>query len=117
MVCCWKGFGKNELIVGQGHDSLYLESNWCTAKEANWICDRPVEGKAYTAKFRYRQKDQKVTIEYVDETTINVFIPIVAEPLHRDRRSFYTMEKFVWAERSSIRSITTMKEENTDGTE
>ena len=70
-----KDLEKNELIVGQGHDSLYLESNWCTAKEANWICDRPVEGKAYTAKFRYRQKDQKVTIGYVDETTINVFYP------------------------------------------
>ena len=59
---CGKDLEKNELIVGQGHDSIYLESNWCTATSPNWISYKPIEGKAYTAKFRYRQPDQDVTL-------------------------------------------------------
>ena len=65
---CGKDLEKNELIVGQGHDSIYLESNWCTATDANWISYKPVEGKEYTANFRYRQKDIAVTIEQPIET-------------------------------------------------
>lgn len=72
---CGKDLERNELIVGQGHDSIYLESNWCLAREYNWICDVPVEGREYTAKFRYRQKDIPVTIQYVDEATIRVNYP------------------------------------------
>lgn len=72
---CGKDLNKNELIVGQGHDSIYLESNWCTATDANWITDKPIAGKAYTAKFRYRQADQDVTIEYLDEDKIRVNYP------------------------------------------
>ena len=69
---CGKDLEKNELIVGQGHDSIYLESNWCYATDYNWICDAPEEGHEYTAKFRYRQKDIPVTIEYVDDNKIKV---------------------------------------------
>ena len=72
---CGKDLEKNELIVGQGHDSIYLESNWCTAKDFNWICDPLLEDHPYTAKFRYRQKDIPVTMKYVDENTIQVFYP------------------------------------------
>ena len=72
---CGKDLEKNELIVGQGHDSIYLESNWCTATSANWITDKPVEGKAYTAKFRYRQPDQDVTLEFLGDDKIKVNYP------------------------------------------
>jgi tRNA (5-methylaminomethyl-2-thiouridylate)-methyltransferase len=72
---CGKDLKKNELIVGQGHDSIYLESNWCTATDLNWICDPAEEHKAYTAKFRYRQKDIPVEIEYMDEGKVKVFYP------------------------------------------
>ena len=72
---CGKDLEKNELIVGQGHDSIYLESNWCTATDANWISYKPVEGKEYTAKFRYRQKDIAVTIEYKENNEIVVKYP------------------------------------------
>ncbi len=72
---CGKDLIKNELIVGQGHDSLYLESNWCIAKEYNWITDPLKEHHPYTAKFRYRQKDIPVEIEYIDDTTIKVSYP------------------------------------------
>lgn len=72
---CGKDLEKNELIVGQGHDSIYLESNWCTATSANWITDKPIEGKAYTAKFRYRQADQPVTLEFLGDDKIKVNYP------------------------------------------
>ena len=72
---CGKNLETNELIVGQGHDSIYLESNWCTATDLNCICEPLVAGHPYTAKFRYRQKDIPVTMEYIDETTIKVFYP------------------------------------------
>ncbi len=69
---CGKDLEKNELIVGQGHDSIYLESNWCYATDYNWICDAPKEDYEYTAKFRYRQKDIPVTIKYIDDNKIKV---------------------------------------------
>ena len=72
---CGKDLEKNELIVGQGHDSIYLESNWCTATDANWISYKPVAGNKYTAKFRYRQKDIDVTIEYKENNEIIVRYP------------------------------------------
>ncbi len=72
---CGKDLEKNELIVGQGHDSIYLESNWCIASDYNWICDDLIEGKHYTAKFRYRQKDIPVTINYLENNQIKVNYP------------------------------------------
>lgn len=72
---CGKDLERNELIVGQGHDSIYLESNWCTATDANWISYKPVVGNKYTAKFRYRQKDIDVTIEYKENNEIIVRYP------------------------------------------
>ncbi len=72
---CGKDLEKNELIVGQGHDSIYLESNWCTATSPNWISYKPIEGRAYTAKFRYRQPDQDVTLEFLGDDKIKVNYP------------------------------------------
>lgn len=72
---CGKDLEKNHLIVGQGHDSIYLESNWCTATDCNWITDVPEEGKEYTAKFRYRQKDIPVTIKFTENNCVNVYYP------------------------------------------
>lgn len=72
---CGKDLEKNYLLVGQGHDSEYLISNNCYASECNWITDRPIEGKKYTAKFRYRQPDNDVTIKYLDDNRIQVLYP------------------------------------------
>lgn len=69
---CGKDLEKNELIVGQGHDSIYLESNWCIASDVNWITDVPLEHKMYKAKFRYRQKDIPVEITFLDNNKIKV---------------------------------------------
>ncbi len=70
---CGKNLEKNELIVGQGHDSFYLLSNNCFASSLNWICDKPEEGRIYQAKFRYRQKDVDVKIKYIDDSHMQVF--------------------------------------------
>ena len=70
---CGKDLEKNELIIGQGHDSQYLISNNLIASECNWITDKPIEDKLYQAKFRYRQKDVNVTIKFLDDNKIQVF--------------------------------------------
>ena len=72
---CGKDLLKNELIVGQGHDSNYLISNNCLSSECNWITDVPQENKNYTAKFRYRQNDNNVTIKFLDNNRIKVLYP------------------------------------------
>ncbi len=72
---CGKDLSTNELIVGQGHDSIYLESNWCIAEDVNWLSDTPLEHHPYTAKFRYRQKDIPVTITFLEDHKIRVDYP------------------------------------------
>lgn len=70
-----KDLEKNELIIGQGFHNPYLYSDYCIATDASWICDAPVEGKIYQAKFRYRASDEEINIKYIDEKTIEVFYP------------------------------------------
>ena len=70
---CGKNLEKNELIVGQGHDSQYLLSNNCFASDLNWITDIPDFDKEYTAKFRYRQPDVKVRLKKLDDNHMQVF--------------------------------------------
>lgn len=72
---CGKDLEKNQLLVGQGHDSEYLISNRCIATDCNWICDIPEDGKAYTAKFRYRSLDNPITLKKLDGNRIEVFYP------------------------------------------
>ncbi len=67
-----KRLDKNELIVGQGSDNIYLMSNHCYANNINWITDKPIPGKIYSAKFRYRQKDNDVRIEYINDDLIHI---------------------------------------------
>ncbi len=67
-----KDLEKNELIIGQGEENKYLYSNRLYASECNWIYDKPLENKDYTAKFRYRQKDIPVRIKYIDNNKIEI---------------------------------------------
>ena len=61
-----KDLANNVLVVGQGEDHLRLFSRRAEAEELTWIAGTaPMpEGKPYrcTAKFRYRQADQQVSI-------------------------------------------------------
>ncbi|MDZ5782896.1 tRNA 2-thiouridine(34) synthase MnmA [Marinococcus luteus] len=57
-----KDMERNVLIVGQGGNHKRLYSEQLTASEPNWIHEPEVFPFSCTAKFRYRQKDQGVTV-------------------------------------------------------
>lgn len=60
----------NILYVSEGEDNPYLYSDSCIVEQVNFNCDlRPT---ICTAKFRYRQKDNEVTLTYLDDGTIRV---------------------------------------------
>lgn len=66
-----KDMQNNELIVSQGEDSPLLYSHVSYAQEITWINDAPMkEGQNFTckAKFRYRQPDQEVVVNYQGDT-------------------------------------------------
>ena len=67
-----KDVKKNILYVASGHENDYLLSNKCTVTDLNWISGKPTEGKHLSAKFRYRQKDNGVTIHFLDEDKIEL---------------------------------------------
>ena len=72
-----KDVKNNILYVASGDENKYLYSDRCLVKELNFISYKPLEGAKINAKFRYRQKDNPVTIHYVDDETIEL---IYAEP-------------------------------------
>ena len=58
-----KDLTNNRLIVAQGEDHALLYSNAATGTDVTWIGDKPAEESFdCMAKFRYRQKDQKVRV-------------------------------------------------------
>lgn len=68
-----KDMEHNELIVSQGEDSSLLFSSTSEAENITWINEAPLkdgETLECTAKFRYRQPDQKVKITLVDDKLI-----------------------------------------------
>lgn len=73
MFVVGKDLGKNILYVAIGEDNEYLYTDSCVVEDMNWISkNRP---STCTAKFRYRQPDNEVSIEYIDETHILVKYP------------------------------------------
>ncbi len=70
MFVVGKNLEKNILYVAFGEDNDYLKSDSCLVESMNFISDlRPTEA---TAKFRYRQADIKVKIEYLETGEIIV---------------------------------------------
>ena len=70
MFVVGKNLEKNVLYICFGEDNDYLISNSCIVDNINFNCDlRPIE---CTAKFRYRQKDINVKLEYLDNGEIIV---------------------------------------------
>ena len=65
-----KDVKKNILYVASGDENKYLLSDSCTVTNLNWITDKPKEGQHINAKFRYRQKDNGVTIHFIDDDKI-----------------------------------------------
>ena len=70
MFVVGKDLSKNILYVSFGEDTKYLKSDSCLVSNINFISnERPIE---CTAKFRYRQKDIDVKLEYLDNGNIIV---------------------------------------------
>ncbi len=70
MFVVGKNLPKNILYVSFGSSNKYLQSDSALIEDVNFISDlRP---KKATAKFRYRQKDIDVEIEYLNEKEIIV---------------------------------------------
>jgi len=68
-----KDINKNILYVALGEDNMFLYSNAAIIENVNWISD--IKPNECTAKFRYRQQDQNVQIEYLGETYVKVIYP------------------------------------------
>lgn len=66
----------NELFVAKGDDHPWLKSDACTVNQLNWFnpIDLSQPLKCH-AKFRYRQKDQDVTIQLTDKNELLVSYP------------------------------------------
>ncbi|MEA5061688.1 MAG: tRNA 2-thiouridine(34) synthase MnmA [Erysipelotrichaceae bacterium] len=62
----------NILYVASGDENDYLYSTSCIVKNLNFITDRPQNGSSLMAKFRYRQKDNPVKINFIDEDTLEL---------------------------------------------
>ncbi|NGQ96248.1 tRNA 2-thiouridine(34) synthase MnmA [Brevibacillus sp. SYP-B805] len=62
-----KDLERNVLIVAEGADHPRLYSTGLIATDVSWISDRPMPSEfTCTAKFRYRQPDQGVTVRLLD---------------------------------------------------
>lgn len=67
-----KDITSNILYVASGDENDYLYSDCCLINNLNFITDKPLNGQKLNAKFRYRQEDKPVTIEYIDENTMKL---------------------------------------------
>ncbi len=68
-----KDLEKNILFVAEGDENSYLYSDSALIDTVNWISD--TKPKKCSAKFRYRQVDNIVEMEYIDESHIVVKYP------------------------------------------
>lgn len=72
---CWFVTGKdaktNTLFVAQGNDDL-LYSDSLVSKRFNWLVPQTKKQFECTAKFRYRQTEQKVVVQILDDASVSV---------------------------------------------
>ena len=71
---CGKNVEKNELYVVDSDHQDWLYSDSCIVSGVNVLADRSLPMDV-TAKFRYRQQDNDVYIEWVDSSTLKVTYP------------------------------------------
>ncbi|MBU9712527.1 tRNA 2-thiouridine(34) synthase MnmA [Evansella tamaricis] len=67
-----KDLEDNTLIVGQGYHHPALYSKGLIASNVNWISKEITDSFHCTAKFRYRQKDQGVTVIPLGDNMVRV---------------------------------------------
>ena len=73
MFVVGKDLNKNILYICIGEDNEYLVSDSCLIDEVNYLGDEKITN--CTAKFRYRQKDVPVELEFLDNNEILVKYP------------------------------------------
>lgn len=73
-----KDVNKNVLYVSQGDENEFLLSDRAIIKMINWNSSKPGDSFHCGCKFRYRQPDQGVTLNVIDENTVEL---IYDEPL------------------------------------
>ena len=73
MFVVGKDLSKNVLYICLGEDNDYLISDSCIVDTVNWLGDEKIT--VCTAKFRYRQQDIPVSLEWLDNGEILVKYP------------------------------------------
>lgn len=68
-----KDLDKNILYVCLSGNNDYLISDSCIVEEINWLGDTKIE--ECTAKFRYRQNDNNVKLEWLENGNVLVSYP------------------------------------------
>ena len=69
---CGKDYDENVLYIAQGDESEWLHSDGALISDMNWILNGLDEQFHCTAKFRYRQKDNPVTVKKIDDNHVYV---------------------------------------------
>lgn len=66
-----KDYTKNILYICQGDQNDWLLSDGALISDVNWIPSKKPEKPLHCqAKFRYRQKDNPITLEFINENTV-----------------------------------------------
>ena len=91
---CHKDIETNTLYVTKGRDSEYLLSDKVIVNRINWYQDK--DNIDCFAKFRYRQKDNPVTLNWIDDETLEVSVnPAVAAITPGQEAVFYDKDGLV----------------------
>jgi len=67
-----KNMEKNQLIVAQGEDHPMLYGRKAACKGVTWIGETPEKRFHCTGKYRYRQQDQGLTVEWQGENMLTL---------------------------------------------
>ena len=86
---------RNELFVTDEAHKEWLYSDSCLVSGMNYLCDIP-EVLSCTAKFRYRQPDQPVTMKRINEQEVLVTYPQkIASVTPGQQAVFYTGDRMI----------------------
>lgn len=69
---CGKDYDENILYIAQGDESEWLHSDDALISDMNWILPDVSDTFHCSAKFRYRQKDNGVTVKKIDDQHVYV---------------------------------------------
>ncbi|WP_416326065.1 tRNA 2-thiouridine(34) synthase MnmA [[Eubacterium] hominis] len=71
-----KDVNRNILYVTNGNESDWLYTDSCIVSGVNWFpSEKPKGALQCTAKFRYRQADNEVSLRFIDDTTVFLSYP------------------------------------------